>query len=87
VRVIRGGGRRAVAAGFAGLACGLRVRFGSRGILCGGRAGLRACEIRGGMRGTGGRADVSRGLACGNGGRWVAAGAVYNTSLIVSRDS
>jgi hypothetical protein len=30
--------------------------------------------------------DVSRGLACSSGGRWVAAGAVYNTSLIVSRD-
>jgi hypothetical protein len=64
-------------------ACGLRMRFGSGGIRCDGRAGLRACEIRGGMRGTSGRADVSHGLACGSGGRWVAAGAVYNTSLIV----
>jgi hypothetical protein len=51
----------------------------------------RVCEPEGvqdsrRMRGTGGRVDVSRGLACGSGGRWVAAGAVYNTSLIVSRD-
>jgi hypothetical protein len=36
------------------------------------------------MRGIGGRAEVSRGLACGR--HRVGAGAVYNRLLIVSRD-
>jgi hypothetical protein len=54
--------------------------FGSRGIRGGGRA---ACEIRGGMRGACAEADKRAFRA---GGRAVVAGAVYSTSLIVSRD-
>jgi hypothetical protein len=51
-------------------ACGVEVVEGFAGE---GVAGLRACETAGctwnALRQTGGRAEVSRGRACGSGGR------------------
>jgi hypothetical protein len=48
-----GGSRRQQACGSGGFR-GAGVRFGSGGIRCSGRAGLRACEIRGGCGGQAG---------------------------------